>query len=186
MLDKAGEKSKQTSIASVVKNYGSRLFDFIRGRVNSNEDAEDILQDVWYQATNIVDIDSINSISGWLYRVARNRLTDRYRKKKEYAIDTSSTGEEDQSLINALISLEDSPESRQFNELFWEELMAALDELPENQRQVFIWNELEDMTLQEIANLSGENLKTIISRKGYAIKHLRNRLANLYNELNTL
>ncbi|MBX3256622.1 MAG: sigma-70 family RNA polymerase sigma factor [Chitinophagaceae bacterium] len=173
------EKSRQTNIAAIVKNYGGRLFDFIRGRVNTNEDAEDILQDVWYQANHIVDIDSINSISGWLYRVARNRLTDKYRKKKEFLF----TGEE--GWIDFLASQGDSPESRQFKELFWEELMSALDELPENQRQVFIWNELEDMTLREIADKTGENIKTIISRKGYAVKHLRNRLADLYNELNT-
>lgn len=179
------EKSRQNSITAIVKNYGSRLFDFIRGRANSNEDAEDILQDVWYQASNLVDLDTINSISGWLYRVARNKLTDQYRKKKEVALDTSGE-EENSSFMNLLMSADDSPESRQFKELFWEELMSALDELPENQRQVFIWNELEDMTLQEIAGKTGENLKTIISRKGYAVKHLRNRLADLYNELNTL
>ena len=79
-----------------------------------------------------------------------------------------------------------TPEDNFFKELFWEELLSALNELPENQRNVFIWNELEDLTLQEIANKTNENLKTIISRKGYAVKHLRKRLQNLYNELNNL
>lgn len=184
-LDKAVEKSKNEGIVSIVKNYGSRLFDFIRGRVDTNEDAEDILQDVWYQASNVVDIESINSISGWLYRVARNKLTDRYRKKRELSFD-NTMDEKEEGFLSFLATEDDSPELQQFKALFWEELMTALDELPEKQREVFIQNELEDKTLQEIADATGENLKTIISRKGYAIKHLRNRLADLYNELNTL
>ncbi len=178
------EKSKQAGIISVVRDYGSRLFDFIRSRVNSREDAEDILQDVWYQVSN-VDIETIDSMSGWLHRVARNKLTDRYRKEKDI-ISTSNSGEEDNWLENLLASMDNSPESNQFREIFWEELMMALEELPEKQREVFIMNEMEDMTLQEIADARGENLKTIISRKGYAVKHLRNRLIDLYNELNSL
>jgi RNA polymerase sigma factor (sigma-70 family) len=81
--------------------------------------------------------------------------------------------------------LDDSndPDLALFKDLFWKELLAALDELPENQKQVFVWNELEDLTLQEIADQTGENLKTIISRKGYAVKHLRKKLAYLYQEL---
>lgn len=178
------EKSKQTGIISVVRDYGSRLFDFIRSRVTSREDAEDILQDVWYQVSN-VDIETIDSMSGWLHRVARNKLTDRYRKEKD-TISTSNSGEEDNWLENMLASMDNSPESNQFREIFWEELMAALEELPEKQREVFVMNEMEDMTLQEIADAKGENLKTIISRKGYAVKHLRSRLIDLYNELNSL
>ena len=81
-----------------------------------------------------------------------------------------------------LVDDSDPPEEY-VREIFWKELFAALDELPENQRQVFIWNELEDMTLQEIADKTGEKLKTIISRKGYAVKHLREKLESLYNDL---
>lgn len=178
-------KTRSTSIGSIVKDYGNRLFGFIRGRVNSDEDAEDILQDVWYQVSTLVDLDSINSISGWLFRVARNKLTDRYRRQKSVSVNITDDVEES-GWLNALASLDDSPESRQFREIFWEELIDALDELPESQRQVFVMNELEDMTLQEIADKTQENLKTIISRKGYAVKHLRKRLADLYQELNTL
>lgn len=180
--------TKQHTIVSVVKDYGTRLFSFIRGRVNTDEDAEDILQDVWYQVSNMVNIDEVESISGWLYRVARNRLTDKYRKKKDLLLeDAGYEGDEDGlQVMDLLVSEDDSPELKQFKSFFWEELISALDELPENQRQVFIWNELEDMTLQEIADKTGEKLKTIISRKGYAVKHLRNRLADLYNELNML
>lgn len=180
--------TKQHTIVSVVRDYGARLFNFIRGRVNTDEDAEDILQDVWYQMSNMVNIDEVESISGWLYRVARNRLTDKYRKKKDILLEDAlpENSEDDLRVIDILTTEDDSPELKQFKSFFWEELMAALDELPENQRQAFVWNELEDMTLQEIADKTGEKLKTIISRKGYAVKHLRNRLADLYNELNIL
>lgn len=179
--------TKQHTIVSVVKDYGTRLFNFIRGRVNTDEDAEDILQDVWYQFSNMVNIDEVESVSGWLYRVAKNRVTDKYRKKKDLLLeDATFESDEGLQLMEVIASDDDSPELNQFKAFFWEELMAALDELPENQRQVFIWNELEDITLQEIADKTGEKLKTIISRKGYAVKHLRNRLADLYNELNML
>jgi RNA polymerase sigma factor (sigma-70 family) len=84
-----------------------------------------------------------------------------------------------------LLAVETEPELHQFKHIFWEQLMEALNELPEKQREVFVQNELENKTLQEIANQSGENLKTIISRKGYAIKHLRTKLSSLYDELNS-
>ncbi|MFT3703906.1 MAG: sigma-70 family RNA polymerase sigma factor [Agriterribacter sp.] len=186
-MNLAMEQTKQHNIVSIVRDYGGKLFNFIRGKVNSNEDAEDILQDVWYQVSNMVNIDEINSMSGWLFRVARNRVTDKYRKKKDYLLDDFTYDEEEGLDFKSMFSAEsDSPEMKQFKSLFWEELMEALDELPENQKQVFIWNELEDMTLQEIADKTNEKLKTIISRKGYAVKHLRVRLADLYNELNNL
>lgn len=180
--------TKQHTITSVVKDYGARLFNFIRGRVNTDEDAEDILQDVWFQVSNLVNIDEVESISGWLYRVARNKLTDKYRKKKDLLLEDTgyNSDEAGMPMMDLLAAEDDSPELKQFKSFFWDELMAALDELPENQRQVFVWNELEDMTLQEIADKTGEKLKTIISRKGYAVKHLRSRLADLYNELNML
>ena len=179
MNEKPGQK-----VVQVVKDYGGRLSRFIRGRVKSDEDAEDILQEVWFQLSNVVDVEGIEQISGWLFRVARNKITDRYRKKKpdslsdhEYEEDLGLPG-----LKDILISDYDSPETVYVKELFWQELFAALEELPENQRQVFIWNELEDMTLQQIADQTGEKLKTIISRKGYAVKHLRRRLISLYEE----
>jgi RNA polymerase sigma factor (sigma-70 family) len=188
ILYAAMEQVKQQNIITLIKDYGSKLFSFIRGKVNSNEDAEDILQDVWYQVSNMVNIDEVNSISGWLYQVARNRVTDKYRKKKDFLIDDLDyDGDEEGLNFKTMLSgKDDSAEIKQFKSLFWEELMQALDELPENQRQVFIWNELEDMTLQEIADKTNEKLKTVISRKGYAVKHLRLRLADLYNEINNL
>lgn len=176
------------NIITTIKDYGKRLFGFIRGRVNTDEDAEDVLQDVWYQLSNVVNLDEIDQMSGWLHQVARNKIIDRQRKKKPELLDDFDSDDEGDSFgIKEILLADDSenPETKYLRDIFWKELFAALEELPENQRQVFIWNELEDMTLQEIADKTGQNLKTIISRKGYAVKHLRSRLQNLYNELLT-
>ncbi len=178
-------ETKGEHIAATITEYGKRLFFFIRGKVATDEDAEDILQDVWYQLSNAVNIEEIEQMSGWLHRVARNKITDSYRKKKPELLDDYTYENEDGELGFADILLLDSsdPETKYIRDLFWEELFAALDELPENQKQVFVQNELEDKTLQQIADATNENLKTIISRKGYAVKHLRKRLQNLYDEL---
>ena len=174
----------EQSVIQAVRTYGKQLFSFIRGRVPTDEDAEDILQDVWYQLSNQPEVEAIESVSGWLYRVARNRITDVFRKKKPEALEDFGYENEDGEwlLKDILLADEFSPEDENLRQLFWEELMAALDELPEKQREVFILNELEDWTLQQIADEKEENLKTIISRKGYAVKHLRSRLENLYQD----
>ncbi|SOD80166.1 RNA polymerase sigma factor [Spirosoma fluviale] len=176
------------TILETVKQYGTRLSRFIRGQVKSDEDAEDILQDVWYQLARVVDLDGIESISGWLFQVARNRITDTYRKKKDDSLSDlmGDEDEDDYRFRDILLADAETPEDQFFKDIFWEELMKALNELPENQRVVFIQNELEDRTLQEIADAAGENLKTIISRKRYAVQHLRKRLQRLYNELDNL
>ena len=178
------EKPRQ-KVVQAVKDYGKRLFGFIRGRVRSDEDAEDILQDVWVQLSNVVNVDEIEQMSGWLFQVARNKIIDRYRRKSADSLENLTFEEEEGefSIMDILMTDGGNPETEYIREVFWRELFVALEELPENQRQVFVWNELEDMTLQEIANKTGENLKTIISRKGYAMKHLRKRLQSLYNDL---
>ena len=180
MTDKPRQQVVQT-----VKEYGLRLFQFIRKRVKTNEEAEDILQDVWFQLSNIADFDTIEHVSGWLYQVARNKITDQYRKKKPDSLEDlfSDDSGEESDFQNFLAAETFAPEMDSLKEMFWEELFRALDELPENQRQVFVLNELEGVTLQQIADRSGENLKTIISRKGYAVKHLRKRLEDLYSDL---
>jgi RNA polymerase sigma factor (sigma-70 family) len=171
----AGEKQ---NIVQAVKHYGRHLFAFIRSRVNTEEDAEDILQDVWYQLSSQTKSEDIISLSGWLYRVARNRITDSYRKKKDDRLDSLMTEDEEGiwQLPALLAADDDDPETRQWQKMFREALAEALEELPEKQRQVFVWNELEDMTLKEIADQENENIKTIISRKRYAVQHLRKRL----------
>ena len=177
---------KSLNILQIVNQYGRQLLAFIRGKVTSDEDAEDVLQDVWYQFSNMTNLDEVESISGWLHQVARNKVTDRYRKKTTDSLeDFEYTDDEGELHIREILSMDvaDNADMAMFKEVFWEELMKALDELPENQRFVFVQNELEDKTLQEIADETGENLKTIISRKGYAIKHLRSRLNYLYQEI---
>ena len=175
--------SKQ-NIVKTITDYGKGLFSFIRGRVKTEEDAEDILQDVWYQLSNVVDIDDIEQMSGWLFRVAKNKIIDKYRKKPPEALEDLEYENEDGGFDfnDILLADDDDPESIYLKELFWQELFIVLDELPEAQRQVFVWNELEDKTLQQIADETGDNLKTIISRKGYAVKYLRQRLETFYND----
>lgn len=173
------------NIIRIFENYGKQLFRFVRGRVRSTEDAEDIMQEVWYQLSNLADVDTIDSVSGWLYRVARNRIIDRSRKKTTDSLDDYGPEGEDGEwrLPEMLLADPQTPEDEYLRNLFWDELMEALEELPEKQREVFVLNELEDITLQEIADRTGENLKTIISRKRYAVLHLRERLSGLYNEM---
>jgi RNA polymerase sigma factor (sigma-70 family) len=181
-MEKIAAKQK-SGVIDVVKNYGRQLSFFIRGRVSTNEEAEDILQDVWYQLSNVADLEAIESVSGWLHQVARNRITDNFRKKKSQPLEDLSDGEEGVFKFREfLLSDSSNPDDAMMRDLFWEALFEALDELPANQREVFILNELEDYTLQEIADLKQEKLKTIISRKGYAVKHLRNKLEDIYNE----
>lgn len=176
------------SISGAIQKFGNKLFGFIRKKVNTKEDAEDILQDVWYQLSNFGNISDIEHLSAWLYRVAGNKITDKYRKKKDLALDDYTFVDDDGAInFKEILLLDDSqhPDLAFFKELFWKELILALEELPDNQREVFVLNEFEDLTLQDIANKQGENIKTIISRKGYAVKYLRKKLNYLYQELNT-
>ncbi len=176
---------QSSNIIQTVRSYGKRLFGFIRKQVGSDADAEDILQDVWYQFSNLADVEALENTGAWLYRVARNKVTDRYRRTRPDSIeDYGFEDEEGEFHFGELLLADDNtPETEHLRQVFWEELFAALNELPENQRNVFIWNELEDQTFQEIADRSGENIKTLISRKRYAVQFLRRRLDTLYNEL---
>ena len=174
------------SISNTIQEFGQKLFGFVRKKVKSTEDAEDILQEVWFQLSNLTDIAELDNVSAWLYEVARNKIIDKARKKTNLSIeDYGFETDEGEFNFKEILLLDDSnnPELTFFKELFWKEFQQALDELPPNQKEVFILNEIEDMTLQQIADQKGENLKTIISRKGYAVKHLRNKLDYLYKEL---
>lgn len=172
-------------IVQTIKKYSKQLFGFIRQRVSSDEDAEDILQDVWYQLSSQPEVEAIEQVGSWLYRVARNRIVDTYRKQRPETLEDYGYEDEEGEIVfkDLLLADDGTPESDYLRELFWQQLMEALDELPENQRQVFVWNELEDETFQEIADRTGENIKTLISRKRYAVQHLRKRLAGLYQDL---
>jgi len=179
-------EQKAISITSTIKEFNRKLTGFVRNRVKSDEDAEDILQDVWLQLSKLSTIGDLKNVSAWLYEVARNKITDKSRKKTNLSLEEFSFEDEEGAFnFKEILLLDDTnnPELGFFKELFWKEFQKALDELPENQREVFLLNEMEDMTLQQIADQKGENLKTIISRKGYAVKHLRNKLNYLYEEL---
>jgi RNA polymerase sigma factor (sigma-70 family) len=185
-IPKPMSQSATGNIASVISRFGKRLLGFIRRRVNSEADAEDILQDVWYQLTAAVDTEPIEQVGSWLFTVARNKITDRYRKKKPDSLEDLIAAEDEDGLPGLSgILLDDSnnPEAAYLNSLFWKTLDEALLELPEEQRAVFVWHELDDMSFKEIAELTGENVNTLISRKRYAILHLRDRLGNLYQEI---
>lgn len=186
-LIKMSQREKENLIAQTVKNYGGKLLSFIRPKVNNTEDAEDILQEVWFQFSNVTNISEIVNVGSWLYTVTRNKITDSYRKKKTENLENFVYEDEDGSFsIKDILLLDDSenPELLAFREEVWKELFSALEELPEKQRTVFVEHEIEGKKLQEIAYEQGENIKTIISRKNYAIQHLRKRMSILYKDLN--
>ncbi len=182
--------SSRNNITAVISRFGQRLMGFIRKRVGSEADAEDILQDVWYQLTTTVDTEPIEQISGWLFAVARNKITDRYRKKRPESLDMllqpgggGENGGIGPDLAGILLDESSNPESANLRGLFWKALQEALEELPEEQRVVFEWHELSGLSFKEIADLTGENVNTLISRKRYAVIHLRERLLTLYHEI---
>ncbi len=175
---------QDTRIDRAMTTYGQRLFNFIKRRVPSTTDAEDIMQDVWYQFSKVLSVEQIDQVSSWLFRVARNRLTDQYRKRKPQLLENIQYEGEEHDYWPSEMLLADytTPETETLRVLFWEELFEALEELPKAQRDVFIANELDNETFREISDRTGINIKTLISRKGYATKFLRTRLASLYDE----
>lgn len=179
---------REGGISGAVAKYGRALFGFIRARVPTDADAEDLLQDVWAQLSSQPEVEAIGQMSGWLYRVARNKIIDRYRKGRTEALEDLAMEDEDGawSMAELFLAVEDEPDLRMLREAFWLELEDALAELPDNQRLVFVQNELEEKTLREIAEEQGENIKTIISRKRYAVQHLRERMETIYHELTGL
>ena len=173
------------SIIQAVREYGKRLFYFIRGRVNTDEDAEDILQDVWYQFSTVMNKEPIEQTSAWLYRVARNRIIDKYRRQQPASLDELFTDEEEGAFNfrEMMLAENTTPETEHLRNFFWQQLFSALDELPEEQKQVFVWNELEDISFTEIAKRAGVKVNTLISRKRYAVLHLRKRLEQVFEDI---
>ncbi len=189
-----GRKTEMTSsneivITQTIKKERNRLFNFIRKRVNSELDAEDILQDTFYQLVRVSDeVDTIEKVSAWLFRVARNRITDLYRKKKsvnfsQMSVPTGQDGEESLNFESYIPDLTDLPDALLTREMMWEVLDEGLSELPAEQRDVFNMHEFENKSFKEIAELTGNTVNTLISRKRYAILHLRKKLDELYHEI---
>ena len=173
------------TITQTIQSVSKRLLNFIKQRVGNNEDAEDILQDVFYQFVG--NTEPIEQATGWLFKVARNKIIDSYRKKKiELADDIFSVAEDDGDSFDwkeILFSTEANAETDYLRSVFWEQLQLALDELPAEQREVFIQNEMEDISFKEIAKQTGVSVATLTSRKRYAVLHLRERLRELKIEL---
>lgn len=168
----------------------SRLLGFIRNRVSSLEEAEDIMQDVFYQFVAGYDtIQSLDRVTSWLFSVARNKIIDRYRKeasRPQKAQFSSPSGFEDDApltLKDILPDLGNSPDEVLLREAMWDAIMDALGELPEDQREIFIQNEIEEKSFREIAEASGVSINTLLSRKRYAILALRKKLQRWYDEL---
>ncbi|MFT3937099.1 MAG: sigma-70 family RNA polymerase sigma factor [Chitinophagaceae bacterium] len=175
---------QKSNITQVINNYSKRLLGFIRKRVSNEADAEDILQDVFYQL--IGNTQPIEQVTAWLFTVARNKITDRQRKKKPEALeDLYSSAEEEVAFDWTEIFFDDTdnPETAYLRNLFWEALDNALNELPAEQREVFVLNEIEGVPFKEIAERTGQTVNTLLSRKRYAVLHLRDRLSGLKDEL---
>lgn len=174
-------------ISEVVRSERVRLRNFVRKRVPDAGDAEDILQDVLYELVQAYRLTKpIEHASAWLYRVARNRIVDFFRKKRVAALgDVLAGGAEDEdvlTLADLLPSPDAGPEAVYARSVLLEELNTALDELPEEQRDVFIAHEIEGRSFKELSARTGVGLNTLLSRKRYAVVHLRRRLQAIYDE----
>ena len=163
-------------ISDVVGRERSRLLNFIRRRVPDPRDAEDILQDVFYQLAEANRLlMPIDHIAGWLFRVARNRITDLFRRKKPESVT-------EMGLEDILPSPDDGPDALYARGVLLDELESALGELPDEQREVFVAHELEGRSFKEMAADTGVSVNTLLSRKRYAVLHLRERLRRVYGE----
>ena len=174
------------NICEIVTEYAPRLLGYIRLQINSREDAEDILQDVFYQLARVSNEDGseIERISSWLYRVARNSILNFWRKKREVSFDTEDPVCEE--IAQPLFcNPQDAPDTVLLRNLVWEELDAALSELPPEQREVFCLTVFDGMPVKDISTATGTPVATLLSRKHYAVRHLRKRFHNLYDALIT-
>jgi RNA polymerase sigma factor (sigma-70 family) len=176
---------EQEKISSTYKNEKAKLLGFIRKRIPDNFEAEDILQDVFYQLTlGFRDLDRIENLTAWVYRITSNKIIDRFRKKKTESLSgqVKLLIDDDSPLLleDVLPSFGGDPADALFRDLIWEELQSALNEMPEKQRDVFVWHEFEDKSFKEISEITGEAVNTLLSRKRYAILFLREKLNDLY------
>ncbi|HTF36944.1 MAG TPA: sigma-70 family RNA polymerase sigma factor [Blastocatellia bacterium] len=173
-------------ISEIVAEERSRLRNFIRGRVPDPSDVEDILQEVFYELVEANRLlMPIDHVTGWLFRVARNRITDLFRKKKPESFSDAAFEDEDGELLpieDLLPSPDAGPEALFVRSVLLDELELALDELPDEQREVFVAHELEGRSFKELSAQSGVSLNTLLSRKRYAVLHLRQRLQSIYDE----
>jgi len=172
-------------ISEVVQRERSRLLNFIRRHVPDPGDAEDILQDVFYRLVEANRLlMPIEHVTGWLFRVARNRITDVFRKKEPENFSDIEVGDDEESLPfeDLLPSPEDGPDAVFARNVLLNQLKRALSELPREQREVFVAHELEGRSFKEMADQTGVSMNTLLARKRYAVLHLRERLQRVYDE----
>jgi RNA polymerase sigma factor (sigma-70 family) len=173
-------------ISELVRRELPRLRNFIRRRVPDPRDVEDILQDVFCELVEANRLlMPIEHVTGWLFRVARNRIIDLFRKKKPESFSDAAVADEDDELLrfeDLLPSPDDGPEALYARNVLLDELELAIDELPEKQREVFVAHELEGRSFKEMAAEMGVSVNTLLSRKRYAVLHLRARLRTIYDE----
>ncbi len=174
---------EQKNISQIFKDYSRRLLGFIKKRIANNEDAEDILQEVFYQFAG--NTEPIEQLSAWLFTTTRNKITDKYRKKKTELLDDifPASGEADIEWEEILFTRNTNPETEYLKNIFCTTLHEALAELPVEQKDVFIAHELDDIPFEQISKQTNVPVATLISRKRYAVLHLRERLQVLKNEL---
>jgi RNA polymerase sigma factor (sigma-70 family) len=174
-------------ISDVVERERSRLRNFIRRRVPDPRDVEDILQDVFYELVEANRLlMPIEHVTGWLFRVARNRITDLFRKKTPASFSETGAGDYNDALpqLDDLLPSPDAgPDAVYARKLLLDELEAAIDELPPEQREAFVMHELDGRSFKEMAAETGVNVNTLLSRKRYAVLRLRERLQHVYDEL---
>ena len=169
-------------IAEAIGRDASRLARFIRKRVPDPRDAEDILQEVFFELTSAYRMTQpIDEVTAWLYRVARNRITDLFRKRARES-ELPGASDDDESVEDLLPSVDAGPEAQFARRVLIEELAEALEELPTEQREVFIAHEIEGVSFNELAERTGVKVKTLLSRKHYAVRHLRKRLQAIHDE----
>ena len=180
------EADNNKHITDTVLRERSRLRNFIRTRVPDPTEAEDILQDVFYELVEACRLpEPIEQVGAWMFRVARNRIVDRFRKKKEQALPEASDDADDDGWLEDMLPDTDAgPEAAYARSMLLAELQDALEELPPEQRDVFIAHELERRSFKELAAESGVSINTLLARKRYAVLHLRSRLQTLYDEFN--
>jgi RNA polymerase sigma factor (sigma-70 family) len=174
-------------IAETVKREQGRLRSFIRKRVLDESDVEDILQEVFYELVQAYRLmKPLEQVGAWLFRVARNRIIDRFRGRRQEALRSDPAGATEEAerfpWEDMLPSPDTGPEAAYARELLLEEIDAALDELPEEQREVFVAHEFEGRSFRELAEATGVSVNTLLSRKHYAVVYLRRRLRSIYEE----
>jgi RNA polymerase sigma factor (sigma-70 family) len=177
---------RDLQLSEIIAEQRSRLRNFIRRRVPDPSDAEDIVQEVFYELVEANRLlMPIEHVTGWLYRVARNRIIDLFRKKKPERFSDTVIENEDGDVLQVedlLPSPDAGPEAIYFREVLIDELEFAIDALPDEQREVFIAHELDGRSFKELSAETGISMSTLLSRKRYAVLHLRERLQNIYNE----